>query len=490
MAKVQPRPSSTSLEELLKRKRPAKPQKQGEEWKVDELVAAPLAGIQEFVEMAASPEPVAISLSMGNAVATKTGMPDTTMLNSAMPVSDILDRACPAPEQSAPAAQQLGIPEADISVTGMPAISFKTGDRVIPIPRLVPPPEPAKETTMPDSGMAESSMPESNLLDFGSDLQLLPVASTPVLHPISPMKVQEIFTKGEAAVYTTLWRLAAAVSKDLSRPYRDIRIGYIRLARESGMAWSNCRVNLNGLAEKLAISRVPPATPGGPTGYRVYGFSAIYRHVTDAGYTHYIRSGRGVELHKKEAGMPDMSMPDTSMPPTTTMPDTSMPAPVAGVPDTGMLESCSGMLDTGMLLNSKRIPVVKPAPPELTDTVIALVTRFFGRCDATYAGRIVRDILVVCPTATMDEVYAFIADNAPEIRQNQRIESKTGVLLSRAQASFVGEALRKLRADLPRWKEQQAFWLHRNDAYACEWEREWKRRYFDDLNAQATEENA
>jgi hypothetical protein len=471
------------LEELLKRKRPAKPQKQREEWKIDELVAAPLAGIQEFVEMATSPEPVAISLSIVNAAdatGSKTDMPETTMLGSAMPDSVILPSSvCPAPQQSRLAAEQLGMSEPD---------SFKATDRLIPIPRLVPPPGLTDETEsgMDGSGMPASSMPEPCLLDFGTDLKLGPVAvTTPILHPIPPTKVQEIFTKGEAAVYATLWRLAGAIARDLSRPYRDIRIGYIRLARESGMAWSNCRVNLDGLVAKLAISRVPPATSGGPTGYRVYGFSMVYRRVTDAGYTHYIRSGRGVELYKKGLGMPETSMPDTA-----SVPDTTMPASIPSMPDTAMVESGSGMPDTGMLLDSKRIPVVKPAAaPELAAIVVALITRFFGRCDATYADRIVRDILSICPTATTDEVYAFIADNAPEIRQNQRIESKTGVLLSRAQPSFTGEAVRKLRAGLPRWKEQQAFWVQRNDAYACEWEREWKQRYFDELNALEREKN-
>ncbi len=97
---------------------------------------------------------------------------------------------------------------------------------------------------------------------------------------------------GEQAVYHALWNLAASMN-GVNQAYRDIRVGYVRLAKECGMAVSHCRTCLEILARKLALDVVTAAGPGA-CGYRIYGYKALYRRLTTAEYRFYIKAGPGV----------------------------------------------------------------------------------------------------------------------------------------------------------------------------------------------------
>ena len=124
-------------------------------------------------------------------------------------------------------------------------------------------------------------------------------------------------------------------------------------------------------------------------------------------------------------------------------------------------------------------------PPEFAQIITGYLHNHLGACDANYTNRLTESIRTVAPDATPDEVYCFLTTNLPSIIRNRNLQSKTGILLSRAPAVFSGESLRQLRYDLLKWREERRAYIRRHPSECAEFEHRWA----DKVQRELTESN-
>ena len=110
--------------------------------------------------------------------------------------------------------------------------------------------------------------------------------------------VQHGHTPGEHAIYMALWNLGG--TPDRRDQFRDVTIGYDRLAAVLGGSKRNVQRLLESLLQKFAIEVLRAEDSGIRQGkmYRVYSMTEILRRRRDAGYTWVLRNRSAVELIK------------------------------------------------------------------------------------------------------------------------------------------------------------------------------------------------
>jgi hypothetical protein len=103
---------------------------------------------------------------------------------------------------------------------------------------------------------------------------------------------------GEHAIYTALWNLGG--NPDRRDEFRDVTIGYDRLAAVMGGSKRNVQRLVESLLQKYAIQILRAEDSGIRQGktYRVYSMTEILRRRRDAGYTWVLRNRSAVELIK------------------------------------------------------------------------------------------------------------------------------------------------------------------------------------------------
>jgi hypothetical protein len=109
---------------------------------------------------------------------------------------------------------------------------------------------------------------------------------------------QHAHTPAQHAVYTALWNLAGP--PDSPDPYRDVTIGYDKLAALVGGSKRNMQRLAEILQRKLALEVLREENSGLRQGktYRVYGMAEILRRRNEAGYVWIFRNRSAVALVK------------------------------------------------------------------------------------------------------------------------------------------------------------------------------------------------
>jgi hypothetical protein len=148
-------------------------------------------------------------------------------------------------------------------------------------------------------------------------LFLVTRAFTSAGNPVEPSRcqpatlVEDAHTRAEHALYTALWNLGGAA--DCADAFRDVSIGYDKLADLAGGSKPHVKRLLEALQRKLAIEVVGAENSGARQGksYRVYGAPEILRRRREAGYIWRFRDRSAVELVKmtEEAASPSAEMP-------------------------------------------------------------------------------------------------------------------------------------------------------------------------------------
>lgn len=179
-----------------------------------------------------------------------------------------------------------GVAEADILVSELNPSSSdeqatpETGTPASEIPESSIPNKEGIDTTAPETGIpAPMATPHSAAVTQIALLRRIRQA----------FRAQDGHSLGEQAVYQALWD--HGVPRD---PHsRIVTIGYRTLSAVCGLTANNCKANLQGLRDKLAIEETERHTPSAGTTYLVYSTDAILKRRQTAGLTHYIKN-RGV----------------------------------------------------------------------------------------------------------------------------------------------------------------------------------------------------
>ena len=110
--------------------------------------------------------------------------------------------------------------------------------------------------------------------------------------------VQHGHTPGEHAIYMSLWNLGGTPER--RDEFRDVSIGYDKLAALVGGSKRNVQRLTESLLRKLAIQIIRAEDSGIRQGktYRVYSMTEILRRRREVGYTWVLRNRSAVELVK------------------------------------------------------------------------------------------------------------------------------------------------------------------------------------------------
>ena len=194
---------------------------------------------------------------------------------SGTPVSGIAEEGGPVPEETSSSTEQMA------SEAGIP---------VLKIP----------ESSVPEKEGIDIAIPEKGIPVSGVTPHNVAVTQIALLRRIrQAFRAQDGHSLGEQAVYQALWD--HGVARDSHS--RIVTIGYRTLSAVCGLTANNCKANLQGLRDKLAIEETERHTPSAGTTYLVYSADAILKRRQAAGLTHYIKN-RGVVFVDPLTGTP------------------------------------------------------------------------------------------------------------------------------------------------------------------------------------------
>ena len=194
---------------------------------------------------------------------------------SGTPASGIAEEGGPVPEETSSSTEQMA-PEAGIPVLKIP------------------------ESSVPEKEGIDIAIPERGIPASGVTPHNVAVTQIALLRRIrQAFRAQDGHSLGEQAVYQALWD--HGVARDWHS--RIVTIGYRTLSAVCGLTANNCKANLQGLRDKLAIEETERHTPSAGTTYLVYSADAILKRRQAAGLTHYIKN-RGVVFVDPLTGTP------------------------------------------------------------------------------------------------------------------------------------------------------------------------------------------
>ncbi|MCZ2078899.1 MAG: hypothetical protein LC130_28365 [Bryobacterales bacterium] len=190
----------------------------------------------------------------------------------------------------APHSVESGTPVSGIAKQGAPVSVGGSSSIPQSVPDIGIPGKSGPIITTPEAGIPVSSITPHSVA----------VTQIALLRRIrQAFRAQDGHSLGEQAVYQALWDHGIARDPDS----RIVTIGYRTLSAVCGLTANNCKANLQGLRDKLAIEETERHTPSAGTTYLVYSPDAILKRRQTAGLTHYIKN-RGVVFVDPLTGTP------------------------------------------------------------------------------------------------------------------------------------------------------------------------------------------
>lgn len=256
----------------------------------------------------------------------------------------------------------------------------------------------------------------------------------PALKPAT--LAQHAHTQNEELLYGKMWGKGSPLP---GQPCRILTAGIKKLAALIGLSKpDNCRNNLQGLIEKLAIDDLGVApNPNLGHVYRIWDQSAILQRRRERGLTHYYRLRRAVYLVNPETvttGVPLCGVPYASVP-QSGGPHQSDPAIENREPQTGV-----PLWQNRVPSNRQnRVPQNRPLPirnrnseeddgQEVARTVVDALLSVMGECDDDSARRIVSAARAVRPDIPDQVIVQIIHMKGPRIRWNRSLDYPLRVL--------------------------------------------------------------
>jgi hypothetical protein len=321
-----------------------------------------------------------------------------------------------------------GIPQEDSGSTGTP-------DPALPI-------YIASETSNPEAGVPESSLPDKASLGIPlSAPAWAPLLPRPLARIRRATLAQDGHSFGEQALYEALWQHAHPHNTDS----RIVTVGYRRMSELARLTVNNCKANIQALIQKLAVEEVSSFTHSQGRTYLVYNYAAIIQRRRAAGLTHYIKS-RGVAFVDPDTGEPLTSrirdrsgIPFSGAPLQPRLPEgdaKGTPAPVvSGAPD-------SSAFPYSQLLRNSLRNATSSAPAALIQGLRQIVDPVDDEA-ATALWNQCRKRAADC---TPDEVLHFARAKATLFRAGN-IQNPVGFLLVAVPKCFEGASFLEFRRE-------------------------------------------
>ncbi len=200
----------------------------------------------------------------------------------------------------APRPEESGIPASGIAEEGDPVSECVPSSMGQVVPDTGVPDLTLPDSPIPDKEVANIGTPKLGIPDIGVTPHNVAVTHIALLRRIrQAFRAQDGHSLGEQAVYQALWDHGVARDQHC----RIVTIGYRTLSAVCGLTANNCKANLQGLRDKLAIEETERHTPSAGTTYLVYSADAILKRRQAAGLTHYIKN-RGVVFVDPLTGAP------------------------------------------------------------------------------------------------------------------------------------------------------------------------------------------
>ena len=467
---------ANSLETLLQRKRPAKQRGPQDSWTLDDLTnAGGMHGIREFVEQALSVESVAPSdfpspvsetlpVTPGSGESEPSKSERSNLEGSkfiVLPISAPYSFESPAKSNT----DTSKVAPYNYEATKIEGSNFMTSTAPVPMPasQILTKPLPPSPRSLASLDDLEPQVTEASIQET---LQ----SATPENPPrrISFRQVRSIqdgLARNELATLSTLWTKGR--EGDASGNFRLITIGDRTLARVLNVSDNSVRNLRNALLDKLAI-QVHHANVAGPKGgktYIVFSYAEILRRWRKNGLVLASQRTAGAVALCDASGhvlAPRALLASASsrkfdpsnfnFAPSYFDPSNFQPAPTNFDPSDSKFDPSS----FAPLIRNKTNQANQPAAPGETAHIVHAVAAHLGSCDQQFAERLITACRSNTVDATVDEIEYFVQTTLPPLVRNTAVQSKTGVLLSRAASTFSGESLRQLRAGLQSYRMERA----------------------------------
>jgi hypothetical protein len=430
-------------------------------------------GIREFVEQAAAPvrpaDPRVEFPPPDKTIALGLGGPEPIALNSI--AIDHLDTA--AKQQpiatEVRAIESLAISSDAMELGGLKSIAIKSiaPERLPhPFPGLVPadasvdPSEEfraiksiALELVTPDLGEPEVDAEALNSFDLTA-VDYRP-SFTKQFHFRPIRAIQDGLTDNEQHILSFLWNNGR--SCDATDNFRACAIGDRRLGQLVDLSYMTCRNVTAALEDKLCLEIRAAVGRGSaaPKTFLVFSYVEILRRWRRAGMIYSSKRTTAIALCDGDHNV--IAPRSIALKPIAIT--SAQPADSIAIKSDAPEQSFIATKSRGPIRN-KVISDNKPAAPAELALVVQAITRQIGTCDELFAHRLIDACRSATANATAEEIEYFVETTLPSLVHNSRIDSKTGVLLSRAPAAFTGESIKQLRTNLPLWRMAKA-----NDIY-------------------------
>jgi hypothetical protein len=351
-------------------------------------------------------------------------------------------------------------------------------DNLVPFPGLIPPhsPLPLDHTTFiapnvvaPDVASITEE-PQVAVDEF--DLTPYSRSSFDAIFRPRPIRdVQDALTANELKLLMFLWNNGRALDREGN--CRVFSIGDRALANALQIAYSTIRGLTAALHDKLAVEVRPGKPTGGKQGPKVFvifGFGEILRRWRKAGWTLYLRlnGARALCDAKGTIVAPKVVASNVTRRAITVIaPGVDFIAPTVEAP------THTGVATTVEAPNTNQFTSPnEPAAPDVR-AVIDIVSRHLSTCDDDLARKLIAQSKAENANAPLEDLLCWIDMTLPDLCRNPRIDSKAGVLLSRAAQAFTGEGYASLRAITPKWRKSRAEGIMRMYSTASPEERHW-----------------
>jgi len=482
---------ANSLENLLQRKRPAKQRGPQDSWTLDELTnAGGMHGIREFVEQALaadvaprrlSPPPPPVMFpakressqpdgseikranfetshlegsnndNTGEHLITDKNNPtkfDPSQYDPANPEALDIDHSNITQSEAAstPASHELSLDPSNFEGSNLTSSNF-TNNKIQPFPAAI-------ENANQEPHVTDTAIQE--VLDSAV------YEAPPRRISLRPIRsIQDGLSRNELAALSTLWTKAR--EGDTEANFRFLTIGDRTLAAVLNVSDNSVRNLRNALLDKLAIQvrHAPVAGPRGGKTYIVFSYAEILRRWRKHGYVLASQRTAGavalcdasgqviapralVERARSAKFDPShFKFAPSDFDPSILQSDLTNFAPANPDFDPSSF---------GPLIRNKTIRANQPPAPDEIASIVRSVATHLGACDEDFAQRLILLCRSTAGDATIEEIAYFVESNLPSLVRNSSVQSKTGVLLSRAAPTFTGESLRQLRAGVQRYR--------------------------------------
>jgi hypothetical protein len=262
-------------------------------------------------------------------------------------------------------------------------------------------------------------------------------------HPVDPKLckpaslVQHGHTPGENAVYMALWNRGGP--PDRKDEFRDVSIGYDKLAALVGGSKRNVQRLAESLVRKLAIQIIRVEDSGTRQGktYRVFGMAEVLRRRKEAGYTSVVRNRSAVTL-VRTASL-------TTVDKLTTV--DSLSTVTVDKLTTVTVDSLSTPLGSSFRNKTEESSSSSPS-----SVVVKALRTIDPGTDDDGAAQLIEASRKACPDATDEEIAHFILLKG----SNKGIQQPLAFLKTAVPKCLQGESLRQYRRDAQQAKEAQA----------------------------------